>query len=224
MSSPGYKKGIWPGQIEGRTHRDTKGPQRDPIILRKEFAFTHSLSLAVERRYSQCVITFVCTCWQYSWTSKSATTQSLKDFSTVSFFRVIPGRRPGYILWSSTYLLFGYLWYQVGHLCSLHAKGSYGYKSCRRRRHPTKGDLCVFAQNDSRNGMNLSAHVIPTSQDPTRGTRAGKNIHHMLAIKNRTHLFKGISDRKQNSILETYAWVFKTLLILSIFFREHCIL
>ena len=78
-------------------------------------------------------------------------------------------------------------------------------ESCRRRRHPTKGDLCVFAQNDSRNGMSLSAHVIPTSQDPTRGTRAGKNIHHMLAIKNRTHLFKGISDREQKSILETYA-------------------
>ena len=150
MSSPGYKKGIWPGQIEGRTHRDTTGPQRGHYL---------------EERI--CI--------------------------------------PGYILWSSTYLLFGNLWYQVGHLCSLHAKGAYGYKSCRRRRHPTKGDLCVFAQNDSRNGMSLSAHVIPTSQDPTRGTRAGKNIHHMLAIKNRTHLFKGISDRKQNSILETYA-------------------
>jgi len=48
MSSPGYRRGIWLGQIGDRTHRDPMGPQRGPSLSREEFAY--SLSPANERR------------------------------------------------------------------------------------------------------------------------------------------------------------------------------
>ena len=62
MSSPGYRRGIWPGQIGGRTRRDPTGPPKRSFSLKGRICtLTHSLTSAVERRYSQCVITFVCT-------------------------------------------------------------------------------------------------------------------------------------------------------------------